>query len=368
MPKFQDQQAAMADIDAIASNQMGVEPRRPNQDSVQLQTELPPDQEPKPNSPAKPKEAAKTQDEKASSEGSPKTEGDQSMADAVVYEIEFGENDKRKLTPQQIKSTMERYSALNYEHAQNKPILELASKLREANPNAKPEQIAQYLAASIAASQKNATMGKGQKEPDASKRDATPGPDADDIEAQLAKWEDENAASLPPGYKDMIVGARQGQQSIQKQLEDTQKMLMAVLSRTEGVANAARDGSDKAAQQQVDAIKTQIGNNIDRSQAALQLPDDKVNDFLMFTAERGFTMEDFVDPQLTHRVMTDFKNNMDSGEMDRIRAIHQRRQAYTGSMGPSSSSGDVSGQPGGPGGESDRFAELSAGLIDKRLG
>ena len=32
-------------------------------------------------------------------------------------------------------------------------------------------------------------------------------------------------------------------------------------------------------------------------------------------------MEDFVDPQMTIRVMQDFKNNMDSPEMERMRAI-----------------------------------------------
>ena len=42
-----------------------------------------------------------------------------------------------------------------------------------------------------------------------------------------------------------------------------------------------------------------IANNLDQAQAALRLPDDKGNDFMIFAAERGFTLEDFADQTLT---------------------------------------------------------------------
>jgi hypothetical protein len=68
---------------------------------------------------------------------------------------------------------------------------------------------------------------------------------------------------------------------------------------------------------------------------------------MMFAAERGFTMEDFVDPQMTIRVMQDFKNNMDSPEMERMRAIAQRRQAFTGSLGSTPAAAPSNAEPAG---------------------
>ena len=160
----------------------------------------------------------------------------------------------------------------------------------------------------------------------------------------MNKWEEENAASLPPGYKDMLVGQNQSLSQMQQQLVATQNMLRQVMAQTQGVADAARTGMHEGQTQQIDAVRGQIANNIDRTQQALNLPDDKANDFMIFAAERGYTMEDFVDTQLTIKVMQDVKNEMDSPEMQRMREISERRQAFTGSLGttPSTSSAAVS--------------------------
>jgi ElaB/YqjD/DUF883 family membrane-anchored ribosome-binding protein len=127
--------------------------------------------------------------------------------------------------------------------------------------------------------------------------------EAGDIDSMLKQWEEENAASLPPGYKDIIVGGQQSMQQMQQQLDETRQMLQQVLAQSQGVADAARQGVQQGQQQQIDSVRQQIGNNIDRVQQALQLPDDKAEDFMTFAAERGFTLEDFVDPQLTVKVM-----------------------------------------------------------------
>ena len=156
---------------------------------------------------------------------------------------------------------------------------------------------------------------------------------ANEMEASLSKWEEENAATLPPGYKEMMLATSQGNQGMQNQVARLEQMLKMVLAQSQGNVDAARQGMEGAQKQQINAVRQQIANNIDRVQAALGLPDDKADDFMMFAAERGFTMEDFVDPQMTIRVMQDFKNNMDSPEMERMRAIAQRRQAFTGSLG-----------------------------------
>ena len=108
----QDPQMAADAISRIASNQLGV----PTQQAQTQQPAPPATQQQAP----KPKDTAT---EQAASKGSPDTEGDKMVAEAVVYEIDFGETDKdgnkkkRELTPNQIKSTFERYSALNHKNA-----------------------------------------------------------------------------------------------------------------------------------------------------------------------------------------------------------------------------------------------------------
>ena len=109
------------------------------------------------------------------------------------------------------------------------------------------------------------------------------------------------------------------------------------------------------------AVRQQIANNLDRTQQALGLPDDKADDFMTFFAERGFTQEDFIDPQLTLKVMQDFKNNMDSPEMERMRGIAQRRQSYTGSLGSTPSAGGMDTQPQGD----STFDKMSAAIMSK---
>ena len=81
----QDPQAMAAMVDGIASKNMGVEPQqaRPAPDA------------PKPEK----KDSAEGQ---AAAKGSPETEGDKVAADAIIYEVDFGEGNNRKLTPHQI--------------------------------------------------------------------------------------------------------------------------------------------------------------------------------------------------------------------------------------------------------------------------
>jgi len=324
----QDPQAMAAMVDGLAAKQMGVEP-----------------QQAAPEAPA-PKEAKKEKDsaeDKAATKGSPETEGDKIGADAIIYEVAFSENDNRKLTPQQIKSTFERYSALNYKNAQMKPVTDLIEQVMRANPGVSTKQMADQLQNILRAQESNPTMGN--TEGDKSGPPYKDGAQANDLDSMLTKWEDENAASLPPGYKDMLVGNNQSMAQMQQQLAQTQAMLRQVMAQSQGVADAAKQGMQTGQQQQVSAVKQQIANNIDRVQQALRLPDDKANDFMVFAAERGFTMEDFVDPQLTIKVMQDFKNNMDSPEMERMRNIAQRRQAFTGSLGSTPSASPAGDTP-----------------------
>lgn len=319
-PQSPEQMAAA--IDAVASQKMGVAPQ---------QAAPAPQGEEKPA----PKD---TSTDKVAEKGSPETEGDKIAADAVVYEIDFGDGNNRKLTPQQIKSTFERYSAMNYKNAQYKPVMDLVEQIMRENPGINSRQMAEQMHNIYKAQQSNPTMGNTEGRQSGDKP-------TEDMDAMLKKWEDENAASLPPGYKEMMTQGGQGMAEIKQQLAQTQRMLQQVMAQSAGVADAARQGMQQTQGQKIDAVRQQIANNIDRVQQALQLPDDKANDFMVFAAERGFTLEDFVDPQLTVKVMQDFKNNMDSPEMERMRGIAQRRQAFTGSLGSTPGAGGAQDAP-----------------------
>ncbi len=332
-------QAAM--IDAIAAQTMGVEPAVPQQAA--------------PAPELKKDTAADT----AAEQGSPETEGDKMTAEAIVYEIDFGETDaegnkkQRKLTPQQIKSTFERYSAMNFKNAQYKPITDVIENYMKANPGATPKQIAEQLENISKAGESNPTMGNTDGEKSMS---------PDDMSKALSKWEEDNAATLPPGYKEMMTANGSGMADMQRALAETQNMLKMVLANSQGVADAAAGEVQNAQNQQINAVRGQIANNIDRVQQALGLPDSAADDFMVFAAERGFTMEDFVDPQMTVKVMQDFKNNMDSPEMERMRNIAQRRQAFTGSLGATpSSSGGAAPTP-----EASTFDQFAASAMAKR--
>lgn len=299
--------------------------------------------------------AAESPEGQAVANAAPVTEGDKMAEDAVVYEVDFG-GDKRKLTPQQIRGTYERYAALNAQHAAMKPIIELTSRLMERT-KAKPEQLAQFMMTAMQAAAHNPTLGQKQQQqspPTATTTDQ-PAPPADDD--PLAAWERENAVSLPPGYRE----SASKMANIERMLAQTQQMLAQVLSGTRGVVDAAAATGADARARQIDAVKRQIANNLAAVQQALQLPDEAEQDFMMFAAERGYTMEDFADPELAMRVAQDFKNNMNSPEMERLRAIMQKRQAYTGSLGSPAGTGAAADQP-----APSRFERMVQGAMASR--
>ena len=341
------QKTAAQDVAGMAARAMGVEPPAP----------AAPAPAPAPAPDAKPKD---TVQDKAAEAGSPQTEGDKAAADPVLYDIQMGDK-TRKMTPQQIADTMGRYAELNYKQAQYKPIIDTVNEMMKTTGAKNPAEFASHLKALAAANRPNPTMGntKGDVSGDNTKTEGPKTPD--EMAEALAKWEEDNAASLPPGYKEMMQGGGQ-MQAMMAQMTQMQRMLQGVLAQSAGAADAARGAMGEAQAQQAQAIQRQIANNIDRVQAALKIPDEKANDFMIFAAERGYTLEDFVNPQLTIKVMQDFRNNMDNPEMERMRNIAQRRQAFTGSMGATPSAGPASA----PTGEGTTFDKMAESVMSKR--
>lgn len=312
-------------IARIAAAQMGEAPPPPGQPPAPPPGQPMPGQPPAPPPGPAPSSANTPPSpmEQAVSAAAPKGEDELQAEDAVMYEVEMGEGQKRKLSPAQIKSTFERYAALNQRHANMKPVLQMAEALA-AQSGAPPDQLANFMVSAMKAYQSNPTMGKGSE-------NAPPQGQQQSGDDPLAAWETENAASLPPGYRDLHKNMQQMTSNMAKQ----QEMLMAVLQAAKGNAQQGQQAQQGAQATRADALRQQVANNLDTVQNRLGLPDEAAEDFMAYALERGYTPEDFVDGDMTMRVMTDFKNTQQSPEMDRLRAMAQRRAAYTGSLGSS---------------------------------
>lgn len=367
-PQSPDKEAAM--ISQMAAGRLGPDPA-----AAAAQAQDPaanPQAAPRPQAgkPAPRPEAEKPDTEQgtAEKEGSPQTEGDKMKEDPVLYKVKMGE-EERDLTPEQIASTFSRYSELNYKNAQMKPVTQLAEALMQRIPDATPEKVASIMAASIKAQMSNPQMGRGsQGQPPQSPGSAntqTKGDNqprsAEDISAMMDQWERDNAASLPPGYRELVTQMGQSGQ-IGSEVQQMKRILQQLVGQSQGVADAARDTVAKTNQDRVATIRQQIGTNLDRVQQHLQIPGEQANNFMIFASERGYTLEDFIDPNLAMKVMQDFKANMDSPEMDRLRDMAKRRQAYTGAIGSAPSApAAASADP-----QSQRFESFANDLMAKK--
>lgn len=266
-----------------------------------------------------------TAEEAVMTEAAPAPEGDNPAPETPaeealpeLYKIKFGE-EERELSPTQIASTFERYAALNSKHAKMAPAVQFIEQLME-NSGLEADQLTEAL---------RERLLNASNSPATSKSDETKPSDKADDGDDLAKWEQENALTLPPGYRDASAKMNKIEQSIGQLTQ----MMQTILQQQKGVADAAAQATTNAHSTQVSAVKQQIANNLNQAQSKLGLPDDAVQDFMMFAGERGYTMEDFADPQLTMRIAQDFNNNRNSPEMERLRQIQKRRQAMTGGVG-----------------------------------
>jgi hypothetical protein len=286
---------------------------------------------------------APTEQEQANAAISPKTEGDR-QADSSYITVDFGDGDVRTMSDMQVRETMKRYKDLNYKHqTQYAPmsapmdfINEIAGNLQAQGQDVNGDEIAQFLRAASQAFVSNPTMG-GQVDPTPD----TMGIPLDALEQQMAAWEDENAVSLPPMYKD---AARQMGQ-LQSENQEIKQMLAQIAGQAGDLNMQAAEQVKDAAMQQNNAARQQAANNLNVAQQKYQLPDQDEQDFFNFAFERGYTIEDFIDPRLTDMVMADFSNNRNGPEMDRLRQMAARRQAYTGQVGATPAAG---GQPEAP--------------------
>lgn len=259
--------------------------------------------------------------DKTNTAGAPKNEADKMDSNPISYKVKFGEGDERTMTPEQIVGMNQRYEGLLNMKEYMNPILNLAADAMERNPGMTPQDLVN---AFVQMSNRPTHLGGEDARPNQQGHQAPQ--TASDISAQFDSWEKENAATLPPGYKDMY----SMNQSMQWQMQQMMAMMQQLGGKQHGQVEAARIAGQQQRSDAVNTTKQKIANNLNTVQSRLGLTDDKAEDFMMFAAERGYTMTDFIDPNLTMRVATDFKNNLNSPEMDRLMNMARNRQAYTG--------------------------------------
>ena len=253
------------------------------------------------------------------------------------FTVDFGDGNMRELTPSQIKSTFQRYSALNHKHQTKfknaEPVVDFVNQVIEeaakTGAQLSPQDVLAFL-----------TQGGHQQNVQGANLGHNTYGQAgvnDGEDDPLAQWERENAVTLPPGLRESYAKS----QMLEGELIKTQEMMAQILAAAQGVGQQSQQQAMTADQQHRMALKNTIVNNLSSAQAQLGLSDGDEQDFMQFAFSRGYTVEDFIDPQLTVAVATDFRNNKNSPEMDRLRSMAQRRQAFTG---------NVQGAPAGPAG------------------
>ncbi|MEK9747191.1 MAG: hypothetical protein VW443_00500 [Pseudomonadales bacterium] len=282
--------------------------------------------------------------EEAERRSAPQDEGDNANKRPVTYiDVDFGDGNPRRLSEQQVRDTMNRYKKLNYMHSQKVAPMESAINLvndmaqRLAQQTGQPvtgDDMAQFLQAASNAYVHNLQMG-GQidKTPDRQ------GPRVPmDMEAEMAKWEEDNAISLPPMYRD--AASRIAAQDAD--IASLKKTMAYMLHEANNINSQAQGTLATAESQERRAMMQQAGNNLNYAQQQYNLPDEEENDFFNFAYERGYDISDFIDPNMTMRVVKDYAATRNTPEMDRLREMARRRQAYTGTVDLQPGSGGYS--------------------------
>ena len=260
---------------------------------------------------------------------SPSTEGDKQSADAAqIMRLKFGDQD-RELSEAQVKGTFDRYSALNFKHQNLKPVVDLAEKMLQAaqqkNPNASAKDLAKFMTAAAKSQTHNPMMGKGSQNPEDAARAQIVDTPAD-VDGMMKQWQDDNAVSLPPRFRETMDGMAE----MKAQNQELRQMLQQVIQGQQSVTSSTQKQLDASDSREGNVMQQRIGNNLQQAQSSLGLPDDAEQEFMQFAYSRGYTVEDFIDPELTMMVAQDFKQNQDAPELERLRGITQKRQAFTG--------------------------------------
>ena len=309
-------------------------------------------------------DAPTTDAEKMTEAVSPQTEGDKQREESFI-EVDFGDGRKEVMSNSQIAGMTSRYKDLNHKNATRykpmEPAIGVLEQLMQSatsqGHNVSGDDMAQFITAAIRGYTSNPQMG-GQTDPTPDR------PDGNDFNGQMDSdieaWERDNAISLPPMY-------RQGFKLMQQLMQENESLK----GNMGQLLNQAQQLNQEAAQQAQGAIETGdtayrqlAANNLNEAQQNFQLPDDAEDDFFDFAYGRGYTVEDFIDRDLTMKIMQDFSANRQTPEMERLRALNAKRQAFTGASSAAPSMGAGSMPSGGA--NDDFMQSVAAQAMQKR--
>ena len=346
MAQQEDQSKMMERINKSVDARLG-----PNQ-SAQQPAAPAPAQPPATDAPTQ-----KTDAQQAAEIAAPKDDADASQEQPFYYSVKEGETE-HQFTPDQILGMRQRLAQSNAVMDDFGPVMGMAAKLAKVTGKS-PREVAPMMAQMIAkAMRPNQPVGKQGEQP-AQPQGATAPSSNEDIDAQLKAWEEENAVSAPPGFRDFL----KSQQTTQSQMGQMQQLLQQVLQASKQGLQATGQSAEQNSQQRADLVRERIGVNFDRAQSQLGLPDEDANAFRQFYRERGFDDFEFTSYPLTMRVMQDFKNAKNSGELERLIETNQRRSAFTGTLAPSAGGGSAAPQNG----QSDPAAARLSSMVDSAM-
>ena len=305
-----------------------------------------------------------------------KTEADRATEEAIVmFDVPFGpDGNVRQLSAKQIEATFGRYGKLNHDHAQNKDVLKLVKNIIDSANNegaaVSPPHVAEFLTAAAEAYVKNPIMGDQEAPPPANGQDRSTiaidatdavaaGANPSDYDTGLTKWEEDNGVSLPPGFREQATQMS----SIAAQNKQLIDMISKMSDQQNNTAAATSQAMQTADNSHIDALRQSAANNLNKSQTTYGLSDDMESAFFEFAYERGYSFEDFIDPELTDKVVGDFKAVQGTAEFDRLKSMATKRQAFTGGVDGSPGSGTSKTVTA----EESFFNEMVNGVMDKRI-
>ena len=347
-------------VDRISGNQLGLPPAAaPAQGAVP--PVVPPAAAMPPPPPPAPQETAparETAQDTAAKQGSPETEADNAQKEAIEYRAI--KVDGRDYTEQQLKGTLDRYGALNHQNAVMKPIAKVLEGYMRQNPEMTIDQTAEALSKAF---QSNPTFGNTeQKVPQDPSRDETPQKSKQDVGSALKDWAERNALDELPSGVEELLSVNGNMNSVNSRMDRIEGALQQIIPQVAGAADAMKaQGANVAGT--ADANRRQsIANNIDRAQQALNIPGEAAPQFETWMGQMGLTLDDFVDADQALQFMQAFDRDIKGQNYDSLRAMTEKRLAYTGGLGstPTAQQGAAESP------EDARFADISSKIMQSK--
>jgi len=355
-PTRQSPEDMAAAVDGIAANRLGPNPAtapNPANPANVGQPNVPPPPV------AEPKDSAQ---DAANTAAAPVTEDDKAKAESVEYEVAVTIGDT-PYTKKQIEGTMSRYKALNHRNAQLKPVMSVIEEYMRSNPNRTVQDIATDLASIAKGGAASPTLGDPNtpSNPQVNVSEVQSNSN-EDVSAALKEWAKKNALDdLPPGIENLLA-MNDTSNAVNGRMDNMEGVLRQIIPMLQGGMDAMKQNSQDVSAQADQNRMNSIAVNIDRAQNALRIPDDQAPQFETWMQMIGLTLDDFLDADDAYKYMQEFDGHLKSNQFDQLKAMTEKRLAYTGGLG---STPTAQGAP-APAAEGDRLGQMAQKIMSSR--